>query len=409
MTAVPVGAGVARAAGTDAGPPLAAWAHIRAGRSPDADLLGSVAAMDLATLGSGGVSDAQERLRVQLLGAGPLEPLLDDERVTDIAVNGDGAIWVDRGCGLEHVGALEGGGTAVRQLAIRLAGLAGRRLDETCAFVDGQLPSGVRLHAILPPLVAGGAHLTLRVPARVSMSLTELRARGMCGEEVLVVLRALVRRRLAFLVTGGTGAGRRHSWPPCSPRWTPTTASSSSRMCASCRWPHPHVVRLEARPSNVEGAGEVTLTTLVRQALRMRPDRIVLGEARGAEVRELLAALNTGHEGGCGTVHANSVEDVVARFEALGALAGLSPVAVQAQLASAVDVVVHVARRVERGAVVRAVEAVGVVVPDAGGRPRVVQALTVVGGGQGVRGPAWPELAGRLGLGPGGSRDTGAV
>jgi pilus assembly protein CpaF len=159
----------------------------------------------------------------------------------------------------------------------------------------------------------------------------------------------------------------------------------------------PQVVRLEARPPNVEGAGEVTLTTLVRQALRMRPDRVVLGEARGAEVRELLAALNTGHEGGCGTLHANSAADVVARFEALGALAGMAPAAVHAQLVSAVDVVVHVGRRAVSGEVKRQVETIGVVVPSRECRPEVLSALSV-DDVAGERGPGWPRLLDLLGV-----------
>ncbi len=190
------------------------------------------------------------------------------------------------------------------------------------------------------------------------------------------VLRRLVRRRVAFVVSGGTGAGKTTLLGALLGEADPGERLVVVEDVRELRVDQAQVVRLEARPPNVEGAGEVTLTTLVRQALRMRPDRLVLGEARGAEVRELLAALNTGHEGGCGTLHANSAADVVARFEALGALAGMAPEAVHAQLVSAVDVVIHLGRRSEDGTVRRRVEAIGVLVRGLDGRPVVLDALS---------------------------------
>src|SRR5690349_20939220 len=270
----------------------------------------------------GGAAALRGSLHDQLLGAGPLEPLLHRAGVTDVAVNGDGSVWVDVGQGMVRAEVDVGGPEAVRRLAVRLAGVAGRRLDETSPFVDGVLPSGVRLHAILPPLVADGPHLTLRVPARETMSLDDLAERSMFPPGWDGLLYALVRRRVAFVVSGGTGAGKTTLLGAMLGAAPPGERIVVVEDVRELRVDQPQVVRLEARPPNVEGAGEVTLRTLVRQALRMRPDRLVLGEARGAEVRELLAALNTGHEGGCGTVHANSAVDVVTRFEALGALAG---------------------------------------------------------------------------------------
>ena len=256
-------------------------------------------------------------LASRVLGAGPLDPWLAEPGVTDVAVNGDGRIWVDRGRGMELVGERLDAADA-RGLAVRLAGIAGRRLDEASPWVDGQLPSGARLHAMLPPLVEGGPHITIRVPPREPVSLSELRYRDMLPPEWEPVLRALVDRRLAFVVSGGTGAGKTTLLAALLGCIDPVERLLVVEDVRELTVDHPHLVRLEARPANVEGAGEVTLTTLVRQALRMRPDRIVVGEVRGAEVRELLAALNTGHEGGCGTVHANAPADVVARFEALG-------------------------------------------------------------------------------------------
>jgi pilus assembly protein CpaF len=338
-------------------------------------------------------------LHADLLGAGPLEPLLDRPGVTDVAVNGDGSVWVDAGDGMVRAEVDIGGPDAVRRLAVRLAGLAGRRLDETSPYVDGVLPSGVRLHAILPPLVGDGPHLTLRVPARSSMSLADLEAGGMFPPGWGGLLRRLVDRRVAFVVSGGTGAGKTTLLGALLGESAAGERVVVVEDVRELRIDRPQVVRLEARPPNVEGAGEVTLTTLVRQALRMRPDRIVLGEARGAEVRELLAALNTGHEGGCGTLHANGAADVVARFEALGALAGMTPAAVHAQLVSAVDVVVHLGRRSVDGNVRRRVETIGVLVRGPDGRPEVRDGLTS-GQGEDARGAGWPVLLEVLGMSP---------
>jgi pilus assembly protein CpaF len=379
------------------GLPAPAWDQIRGGRRPEARTLASVAEVDVATEGRGGAAALRGSLEAQLLGAGPLEPLLGMAGVSDVAVNGDGSVWVDVGDGLVRAQVDVGDVEAVRRLAVRLAGLAGRRLDETSPFVDGVLPSGVRLHAILPPLVADGPHLTLRVPARTTMTLVDLERRSMFPPGWATILRRVVRRRVAFVVSGGTGAGKTTLLGALLGE-----AEASERVVVvedvrELRVDQPQVVRLEARPPNVEGAGEVTLTTLVRQALRMRPDRLVLGEARGGEVRELLAALNTGHEGGCGTLHANSAADVVSRFEALGALAGMAPEAVHAQLVSAVDVVLHLGRRSDSGTARRRVTTVGVLVRGSGGRPVVLDALSDRTSGT-VRGPGWEHLVTVLGL-----------
>ncbi len=347
------------------------WDQIRAGRAPDPALVAGIARAEQAVLGAVGAAVVSERLSSTVLGAGPLEELLHDPAVTDVAVNGDGSVWVDRGAGMQRVPVALGSVGERRALAVRLAALAGRRLDDAAAYVDAVLPTGVRLHAILPPLVAEGAHLTLRVPARRPMRVEDLLAAGTIPREWAGVLRRLVTRRVSFLVSGGTGAGK-------------TTVLAALLGCADpaerivvvedvreLAIEHPHVVRLEGRPANVEGAGEVSMVTLLRQALRMRPDRIVVGEVRGAEVRELLAALNTGHDGGAGTVHANAPADVVARMEALGALAGMSLPAVHAQLQSAIAVVVQVRRH----GTARVVESVGVLLGEAGCRPTVVPVL----------------------------------
>jgi pilus assembly protein CpaF len=331
------------------------------------------------------------------LGAGPLEPLLADPQVTDVLVNASSGVWVDRGDGLTRTDCKVGDEPAVRRLAVRLAGIAGRRLDDTSPYVDGLLPGGVRLHAVLPPIAVEGSHISLRVPRQVAPSLAELAQWGMFGPGWLGVLSALVSRRCSFVVSGGTGSGKTTLLGALLGEVSVRERLVIVEDVRELAIVHPHVVRLQARPANVEGRGEIGLTSLVRQSLRMRPDRLVVGEVRGAEVREMLAALNTGHEGGCGTLHANTAADVVARFEALGALAGLSPTAVHAQLLSAVQVVVHVRRCSGR----RFVDTVAILARGADGRPEVKSALARGADGETVIGLAWPRLARLLDLDPG--------
>lgn len=347
------------------------WEQIRAGRAPDAEIVAEIARSERAVLGSAGASAAGARLSAAVLGAGPLDRLLADPAVTDVAVNGDGRVWVDRGAGMELTSAVLGSAATRRALAVRLAALAGRRLDDAAAYVDAVLPNGVRLHAVLPPLVAEGPHLTLRVPARVPLRFEDLVAAGSVPPGWERVLHRLVTRRVSFLVSGGTGSGKTTLLAAllglAEPRERIVVVEDVRELAID----HPHVVHLEGRSANVEGVGEVTMVTLLRQALRMRPDRIVVGEVRGAEVRELLAALNTGHEGGAGTIHANAAADVGPRVEALGALAGMSLPAVHAQVRSALAVVVAM-RRQGRA---RVVESIGVVMGGAGERPEVVPVL----------------------------------
>jgi len=347
------------------------WEQIRAGRAPDAEIVAEIARSERAVLGSAGASAAGARLSAAVLGAGPLDRLLADPAVTDVAVNGDGRVWVDRGAGMELTSAVLGSAATRRALAVRLAALAGRRLDDAAAYVDAVLPNGVRLHAVLPPLVAEGPHLTLRVPARVPLRFEDLVAAGSVPPGWERVLHRLVTRRVSFLVSGGTGSGKTTLLAALLGLAEPRERILVVEDVRELAIDHPHVVHLEGRSANVEGVGEVTMVTLLRQALRMRPDRIVVGEVRGAEVRELLAALNTGHEGGAGTIHANAAADVGARVEALGALAGMSLPAVHAQVRSALAVVVAM-RRQGRA---RVVESIGVVMGGAGQRPEVVPVL----------------------------------
>jgi pilus assembly protein CpaF len=393
------------------------WQQIREGRSPSEAAVAGIADQAAVRLGSDGVASLRSRLRSDVLGAGPLEPLLTDPSVTDVLVNGVDSVWVDRGNGLQQEPINLGDAAAVRRLAVRLAALAGARLDDASPWVDGLLPGGVRLHGILPPLVAEAAHVCLRIPRRMSPGLDALQEWGMFGPKVGRILRHVVRQRVSFVITGGTGSGKTTLLGAMLQAVEPTERIVLVEDVRELSVRHPHVVRLQGRQANVEGRGEVTLTTLVRQSLRMRPDRLVVGEVRGAEVREMMAALNTGHEGGASTLHANATADVPSRFEALGALAGLPADAVHAQLASAIRVVVHLAR--QGGA--RAVHEIGVVRRDRGRRwADVLPALSVPktssarpastdGDAHGPRehqersvphAPGWQDLCGLLGLDP---------
>jgi len=280
----------------------------------------------------------------ELAGAGPLEPLLRMPGVTDVLVNGPEQVWVDRGTGLELTPVRFADDDAVRRLAVRLAATAGRRLDDAAPWVDAGLPDGTRLHAVLAPVSGSGTCLSLRVLRRCALSLDELAALGTLPGESGQLLRALVGRRLAFLVTGGTGSGKTTLLSALLGESDPADRLVLCEDAAELTPAHPHVVRLLTRPPNVEGVGQVTVRDLVRQALRMRPDRLVVGEVRGAEVTDLLAALNTGHDGGCGTLHANRPAEVPARLEALGVAAGLDRAAVHSQAAAALAVVVHLRR-----------------------------------------------------------------
>jgi pilus assembly protein CpaF len=310
----------------------------------------------------------------ELTGAGPLDPLLADPAVTDVLVNGPGEVWVDRGGGLERVAVEFRDDDAVRRLAQRLAAPSGRRLDDAQPWVDARLAGGVRLHAVLPPVATGGTCLSLRVPRRRPLTLDELVAAGGVPPDGAALLDRLVTARTAFLVSGGTGSGKTTLLAALLSRVGPAQRLLLVEDSGELQPEHPHVVRLEARPPNVEGAGEVTLRDLVRQALRMRPDRLVVGEVRGAEVTELLAALNTGHEGGCGTLHANSALDVPPRLEALAGAAGMPRAALHSQLAAGLRVAVHLVRERDGGR--RRLAEVCVLDRGAGGLVEAVPAWT---------------------------------
>ncbi|MET0767864.1 MAG: TadA family conjugal transfer-associated ATPase [Aeromicrobium sp.] len=338
--------------------------------------------------GSGTVLALVDQLRSETRGAGLLDPLLALPGVTDVLVNGAAEVHVDRGAGLERTSVRFADEDAVRRLAQRLAAQAGRRLDDASPWVDARLRDGTRLHAVLAPLARPGTLISLRVPARRTFSLAELHAAGSLSGDALACLRAVVLSRAAFVVSGGTGSGKTTLLAAVLAEVDDRERIVVVEDATELRPDHPHVVGLEARPANVEGAGLVTVRDLVRQALRMRPDRLVVGEVRGAEVVDLLAALNTGHEGGCGTVHANAPVDVPARFEALGVAAGLPRDAVHSQLAAGIDLVLHLGRTTAGH---RVLEQVAVMRRRPDGVVTCVPALTFVDG-RGIPGPGHDRL-----------------
>jgi len=332
----------------------------------------------LGHLASEGVVRATvDELRRESVGAGPLDGLLATPGVTDVLVNGPDEVYLDRGRGLERTGIRFADEAQVRRLAVRLAASVGRRLDEGAPFVDARLANGVRVHAVLGVIADSGTCLSLRVPRVTAMSLAEWVSGGGLHREAAALLARVVEARRAFLVSGGTGSGKTTllaSLLGRVPGGERIVIAEDSRELAPA---HPHCLRLEGRPANAEGVGAVSMTDLVRQALRMRPDRLVVGEVRGAELVDLLMALNTGHEGGCGTVHANSVADVPARLEALAALGGLGREACHAQVAAALKLVVHVVRDASGR---RRVDEIGVFRRDGDGVVRIVPAAVLRGG-----------------------------
>jgi pilus assembly protein CpaF len=348
-------------------------------------------------LGSSALGSVTRAVRDELFGAGRLQALLDDPEVTDVLVNGPREVWVERRGRLTLTGVDLGGADEVRALAVRLAAAGGQRLDDASPAVDARLPDGTRLHAVLPPVAGAGALISLRAVRSRAFTLEQLVAAGMLAPALVPVVTALVSTRANLLVSGATGSGKTTllaallSLVPLDERIV--VVEEAGELAPD----HPHVVRLLARAPNVDGAGRVDLADLVRHALRMRPDRIVLGECRGAEVRDVLTALNTGHDGGCATVHANAAADVPARLEALAALAGMSRDAVAAQASSAFDAVLHLRRDgADRGR--RYVAEVGVVRRDAVGGLEVACALRSEPSGATSPGPAWSALAERLQL-----------
>ncbi|HEY6813632.1 MAG TPA: TadA family conjugal transfer-associated ATPase [Propionibacteriaceae bacterium] len=354
-----------------------------------ADVASAMRAGGLAVSDSA-VLDAMESLRRHSVGAGPLEPLLREPGVTDVLVNGPDQVFIDRGAGLELTDVRFLSDSDVRRLGQRLAASVGRRLDDAAPFVDARLADGTRVHAVLGCLASPGTCISLRVPAQRSFSIEDCVTSGSLTPGAAHLLSRMIEAKLAFLISGGTGSGKTTLLAALLALVPPNERIVIVEDSRELAPDHPHVVRIEGRPANTELAGAISLTDLVRQSLRMRPDRLVVGEVRGAEICDLLTAMNTGHEGGCGTVHANSPADVPARLEALASLGGLPRAALHAQLASALDAVVHVTRD---AAGLRRVAEISIFVRDsAGGLVSSECAVEFLANGQTVLRPGSRQL-----------------
>ena len=298
---------------------------------------------------------SQNDEQTQTSGLGILESLLNNSNITDILVNGHKEVWIDQGQGLEKTKLTFLNEESVRSLAQKLALSTGRRLDQSQPYVDAQLTKTIRLHAVLTPIASPGTFISLRIHRPKTMSLTELVINKTLTTSQKNFLTEMIKNKKSFVICGGTGSGK-----------TTLLNSLLSDVGKSQRIliiedsrelnpQHPHVLSLEGRPVNIEGVGLITIKDLIKQSLRMRADRLIIGEVRGAEVIDWLSALNTGHTGSAGTIHANSIHEVITRFECLGLMAGLSKEATHSQLKTALNYVIHIERNADGKRQVRAI------------------------------------------------------
>ena len=278
-----------------------------------------------------------------VLGLGPLEEFTDDPTVTEIMVNGSDKIYVERNGRLEFTGARFHNDEQLRRTIDKIVSKVGRRIDESSPYVDARLPDGSRVNAVIPPLALDGPALTIRRFSAEPYKTDDLVTFGTVSGSVAEFLNACVRGRVSVLVSGGTGAGKTTTLNVLSSYIPDDERILTIEDAAELKLQQPHVVRLESRPPNIEGKGQVAIRDLVRNALRMRPDRIIVGEVRGGETIDMLQAMNTGHDGSICTIHANSPRDVLSRLETMTLMAGmeLTVRAIREQIASAIDLIVH--------------------------------------------------------------------
>lgn len=293
-----------------------------------------------------------ERLRLinevidETLGLGPLEPLLRDPTITDILINGPRTVYVERRGRLEHTNVVFHDDQHVLEIVQRIASRVGRRLDESSPMVDARLPDGSRVNAVIRPLALDGALVSIRRFAGKPLLAADLIARKSATPEIIDFLSACVRARLNIVISGGTGSGKTTFLNMLSGYIPEDERIATIEDAAELRLQQPHVARMETRPANLEGKGEITTRDLVRNALRMRPDRIIVGECRGSEAFDMLQAMTTGHEGGMTTIHSNNTREAISRLEMLIGMGGheLSMWFIRRQIASAIDIVVQCAR-----------------------------------------------------------------
>jgi pilus assembly protein CpaF len=288
-----------------------------------------------------------KRIEDEVLGLGPLEPLLSDKTVSDILVNGCNQVYVERYGRLELTDIRFNNEAHLMNIIDRIVSAVGRRIDESSPMVDARLKDGSRVNAIIPPLALDGASLSIRRFAVELLTIDDLIRLGSLTPELGQVMSAIVRGRLNVLVSGGTGAGKTTLLNLLSGFIPATERIVTIEDSAELQLQQPHVVRLETRPPNIEGRGAVAQRDLVRNALRMRPDRIIIGEVRGPEALDMLQAMNTGHDGSLTTVHANTPRDALARVENMVSMTGISfpAKALRTQIASAIDIIIQVERQ----------------------------------------------------------------
>jgi pilus assembly protein CpaF len=281
-----------------------------------------------------------------VLGLGPLEKFLNDATVTEVMVNGPDKIYVERQGKLGLTGSRFNDEDHLRKVIERIVTKVGRRIDESSPLVDARLSDGSRVNAIIPPLAVSGSSLTIRKFGQVPLTVNDLISFGSMSPEIAELLHACVRARLNIIVSGGTGTGKTTMLNVLSSFLPSDERIVTIEDAVELQLQQDHVVRLESRPQNIEGRGEITIRDLVRNSLRMRPDRIVIGEVRGGESLDMLQAMNTGHDGSISTVHANSPRDAISRLETLVLMAGMDlPLrAIREQIASAVNLIVHISR-----------------------------------------------------------------
>src|SRR3954447_26031098 len=367
----------------------------RAGEASGADMREQVSALverEAEPLDPADRAALCERVLLLATGLGPLEPLLADPGVDEGMVNGAGAVYVERAGQLERTGVAFGSDADLMHAVERILAPLGRRVDEASPLCDARLPDGSRVNVVIPPLSLSGPCLTIRRFRREGFSLRDLVGNGTLVAGAADLLALAVAARASILVSGGTGSGKTTTLNALSGAIPGEERIVTIEDAAELRLRQRHVVRLESRPANLEGRGEVTIRQLVTNALRMRPDRIVVGEVRGAEALDMLQALNTGHDGSLTTLHANSPADAVRRLETLALMAaiGLPAAAVREQVASALDLVVHQARLPDGSRVVESASEVVRVAGGVGTRELYVR-------GSPVRSPVDGSLADRLG------------
>ena len=338
----------------------------RSGAEPLSEAVQQLVDADAAILSRPRRAELRDMILRDTIGLGPLEELLADPDVEEVMVNGPGEIYVERSGRIEHTSVRFGSEQALRDTIERILTPLGRRVDELSPMADARLGDGSRVNVVIPPLSVDGPALSIRRFTGSRPGPDDLVEWGTITTELRDLLAGAIAQRRSILISGGTGSGKTTLLNALSRFISAGERVITIEDAAELRLQQPHVVRLESRPASVEGRGEVTIRDLLRNALRMRPDRIVIGEVRGAEALDLLTALNTGHDGALSTVHANSPADALRRLETLALMAavGLPLEAIREQVGRGIDLVVHLARAPHGG---RRVTEVGEVVSAAGG------------------------------------------